>query len=101
MDLSRRNSRTPPWIVECPTHARRPTGEAGRTTTVCPRGAAVITSRPQGGPREHGDAADRHGCEFNDIIGHVDGSTPALLLTQGIYGTLALPLMGGEEFRQV
>ena len=47
-------------------------------------------------------SGERHGCEFRDFISNnAHGSTPALLLTAGIYGTLALPLMGGRAFREV
>ena len=40
-------------------------------------------------------AGDRFGCEFGEFFVH----TPGELLLNGIYGTLAIPMMGGEVFR--
>ena len=42
-----------------------------------------------------GGQAERHGCEFADVISSAAGATPPELLRAGIYGKLATPLKGG------
>ena len=37
----------------------------------------------------------RHGCEFNMLFACPEGATPDALLRRGIYGEIAVPLMGG------